>query len=116
MKKEALLYEKLENKLVHCYLCSHQCRIADKKFGFCGVRQNIGGALYTYAYGKVVAVHIDPIEDKLEENPRYLLLLVDREKARMFIINLGKVEQSREIFDRKGLQNNCIHWTRGKRI
>ena len=64
MKKEALLYEKLENKLVHCYLCSHQCRIADKKFGFCGVRQNIGGALYTYAYGKVVAVHIDPIEKK----------------------------------------------------
>ena len=45
------------------------------------------------------SVHIDPIEDKLEENPRYLLLLVDREKARMFIINLGKVEQSREIFD-----------------
>lgn len=62
--REALLYEKLENKLVHCYLCAHHCRIADKKFGFCGVRQNIDGLLYTYAYGKVIASHIDPIEKK----------------------------------------------------
>ena len=62
--KEALLYEKLENKLVHCYLCNHHCRIADKKFGFCGVRQNINGKLYTHAYGKVIASHIDPIEKK----------------------------------------------------
>lgn len=62
--KEALLYERLENKLVSCYLCAHNCRIADKKFGFCGVRQNINGLLYTYAYGKVIAAHIDPIEKK----------------------------------------------------
>jgi pyruvate formate lyase activating enzyme len=62
--KEALLYEKLENKLVHCYLCAHHCRIADQKFGFCGVRQNIYGSLYTHAYGKVIAAHIDPIEKK----------------------------------------------------
>ncbi len=62
--KEALLYEKLENKFVHCYLCGHQCRIADKKFGFCGVRQNLDGTLYTHAYGKVIAAHIDPIEKK----------------------------------------------------
>jgi pyruvate formate lyase activating enzyme len=64
MKKEALLYEKLENKLVHCYLCSHHCRIAQGKFGFCGVRQNIEGELYTYAYGEVISAHVDPIEKK----------------------------------------------------
>lgn len=64
MKREALLYEKLENKIVHCFLCAHHCRIADQKFGFCGVRQNLGGVLYTYAYGEVIAVHIDPIEKK----------------------------------------------------
>jgi pyruvate formate lyase activating enzyme len=62
--KEALLYEKLESKLTRCYLCSHHCKIADKKFGFCGVRQNIDGTLYTHAYGKVIAAHIDPIEKK----------------------------------------------------
>ncbi len=64
MKKEALLYEKLDNKLVRCFLCSHHCKIADQKFGFCGVRQNLGGTLYTYAYGEVIAAHIDPIEKK----------------------------------------------------
>lgn len=62
--KEALLYEKLENKFVHCFLCAHQCRIAEEKFGFCGVRQNIEGVLYTHVYGKVIASHIDPIEKK----------------------------------------------------
>lgn len=64
MKKEALLYEKSEHKSVHCFLCAHQCKIAEGKFGFCGVRQNIDGALYTFAYGKVIAAHVDPIEKK----------------------------------------------------
>ena len=62
--KEALLYKKLEDKLVSCFLCAHQCKIADQKFGFCGVRQNIGGILNTFAYGKVIAAHVDPIEKK----------------------------------------------------
>jgi len=64
MKKQALLYEKLDNKMVHCYLCAHQCRIADGKFGFCGGRQNIDGTLYTYVYGRVIAANVDPIEKK----------------------------------------------------
>ncbi|MDD5730062.1 MAG: AmmeMemoRadiSam system radical SAM enzyme [Candidatus Omnitrophica bacterium] len=62
--KEALLYEKLENKTVHCFLCAHQCRIAENKYGFCGVRQNLEGALYTHVYGKIVASHVDPVEKK----------------------------------------------------
>lgn len=62
--KEALLYEKLENKLVHCFLCAHHCRIADSKFGFCGVRQNIGGTLYTHVYAKPISLNVDPIEKK----------------------------------------------------
>ncbi|MGD0336799.1 MAG: AmmeMemoRadiSam system radical SAM enzyme [Candidatus Omnitrophota bacterium] len=62
--KEALLYERLENKLVHCHLCNHHCRIADDEFGFCGARHNIAGKLYTHAYGSVIAAHVDPIEKK----------------------------------------------------
>lgn len=62
--KEALLYEKLENKLLHCFLCSHHCRIADQKFGICGVRQNINGILSTHVYGRPCALHVDPIEKK----------------------------------------------------
>lgn len=64
MKKEAVLFERLENKVIHCFLCSHHCRIADQKFGFCGVRQNIDGVLYTFAYGEVIAANADPIEKK----------------------------------------------------
>lgn len=72
MKKEALLYEKSENKsrtflrdkLVHCFLCSHYCRIPEGKFGFCGVRQNLGGILYTCVYAQVIACHVDPVEKK----------------------------------------------------
>ncbi|MFA5357125.1 MAG: AmmeMemoRadiSam system radical SAM enzyme [Candidatus Omnitrophota bacterium] len=62
--KEALLYEKIKDGAVRCHLCSHRCRIRDKGFGFCGVRQNIEGILYTHAYGKAAAAHVDPIEKK----------------------------------------------------
>ena len=64
MQKEALLWEKLDDQRVHCYLCAHGCRIAESKFGICGVRQNIRGVLYSMVYGEVIAAHIDPIEKK----------------------------------------------------
>lgn len=64
MLKEALLYKKLQGKKVSCFLCSHRCLINDGDFGVCQVRQNKGGALYSYAYGEVVAANIDPIEKK----------------------------------------------------
>jgi len=64
LKKIALLYEKLDHKSVRCSLCAHRCKIAQEQFGFCGVRQNLGGALFTYAYGEVIAAHVDPIEKK----------------------------------------------------
>jgi len=62
--KEALLYEKLDNRSVHCFLCAHLCHIADQKFGVCGVRQNINGVLYTHVYGKPISINVDPIEKK----------------------------------------------------
>ncbi|MDD2689561.1 MAG: AmmeMemoRadiSam system radical SAM enzyme [Candidatus Omnitrophica bacterium] len=62
--KEALLYEKLKDNLVHCFLCSHHCKIPSAKFGFCGVRQNIDGTLYTHVYGKPISMHVDPVEKK----------------------------------------------------
>ncbi|MFH1441462.1 MAG: AmmeMemoRadiSam system radical SAM enzyme [Candidatus Omnitrophota bacterium] len=64
MKKEALLYEKLDNKLVSCFLCAHHCKIAEEQFGFCGVRQNIDGVLYTRVYGEVITAGVDPVEKK----------------------------------------------------
>ena len=64
MKKDALLYEQLDRQMVRCFLCGHGCRIAENKFGFCGVRQNLGGKLYTHVYGKPCALQVDPIEKK----------------------------------------------------
>ena len=62
--KEALLYEKLEDGRLYCYLCSHHCKIARQKFGLCGVRQNLDGVLYSHVYARPIAMHIDPIEKK----------------------------------------------------
>lgn len=62
--KEAMLYQKNENRKVHCFLCAHHCRISDGKYGFCKVRQNIDGTLFTHSYGKLIAQQVDPIEKK----------------------------------------------------
>lgn len=62
--KIALFFEKIEDNRVHCFLCAHQCRINEGKFGVCGVRQNIKGELYSLSYGRLIAANIDPIEKK----------------------------------------------------
>lgn len=62
--KEALFYEKLEGKNVQCRLCPRMCVIPVGKRGFCGVRENHEGRLYTLVYAKPVAIHLDPIEKK----------------------------------------------------
>lgn len=64
MRKEAMLWEETTGGKIHCFLCAHNCVIAEGAFGFCGMRQNIGGTLYTHAYGEVIANHVDPIEKK----------------------------------------------------
>jgi len=63
--KEALFYQKLKNQLVQCQLCPRRCFIPDGKRGFCGVRENHGGVLYTLSFAKPVSLNdIDPIEKK----------------------------------------------------
>jgi pyruvate formate lyase activating enzyme len=64
MRKKAILWKKAGGGDVHCFLCAHNCKISEDGFGFCGMRQNVGGELYTYAYGRVIANHVDPIEKK----------------------------------------------------
>jgi pyruvate formate lyase activating enzyme len=61
---EARLYEKQEDKTVHCFLCNHHCVIKDGKRGICRVRENRAGTLYSLSYGKLIAHHVDPIEKK----------------------------------------------------
>ncbi len=53
-----------DDRSVQCYLCPRACRIAAGEYGFCAVRKNIAGKLYSLSYGKPVALNIDPIEKK----------------------------------------------------
>jgi pyruvate formate lyase activating enzyme len=62
--KEAVLYEKLEDCKVKCLLCPRYCIISPDKTGYCGVRKNEKGLLYTLIYGKVSSINVDPIEKK----------------------------------------------------
>lgn len=67
MFKEALFWHHLgdENSLdVKCDLCPWNCTIKEGALGFCKVRKNIGGKLYSLVYGLPVALHVDPIEKK----------------------------------------------------
>ncbi|RLF10660.1 MAG: AmmeMemoRadiSam system radical SAM enzyme [Thermoprotei archaeon] len=62
--KEALLYEQLSGDRVKCNLCHRRCTIPPGSTGFCKVRRNVDGRLYSLVYGKAIAVNVDPIEKK----------------------------------------------------
>jgi len=62
--KEAMFFEKLDDKRVKCNLCRHHCVIEDGKKGICRVRENHGGVLYSLVYRKLISENIDPIEKK----------------------------------------------------
>jgi len=64
MPKEAMLYEQLGKKDVKCNLCARGCTIRDGGIGFCLVRKNEGGKLYSLVYAKACSVCVDPINKK----------------------------------------------------
>ncbi|RLF19803.1 MAG: AmmeMemoRadiSam system radical SAM enzyme, partial [Thermoprotei archaeon] len=62
--KEALLYRRIKNNWVECRLCARRCKIPPGRRGFCNVRENKDGTLYTLVYGRVTAFNVDPIAKK----------------------------------------------------
>jgi len=62
--KEALWWKKNERDKILCTLCPRYCEIGNGQPGFCYIRQNIDGKLYTLGYGKPTGFGIDPIEKK----------------------------------------------------
>jgi pyruvate formate lyase activating enzyme len=62
--KEARLFERFGDNRVQCNLCCHRCVIKDGGLGICGVRQNIGGTLFSLVYDKIILAHVEPIEKK----------------------------------------------------
>jgi len=61
---KALYYQQTGNNQVKCMLCPHECLINEGKRGSCRVRKNDQGVLYSENYGRVTALHLDPIEKK----------------------------------------------------
>lgn len=57
-------WNEADNGKVKCHLCPRYCVIAPGKRGFCAVRENVEGKLYSLSYGKPVALNVDPIEKK----------------------------------------------------
>lgn len=62
--KEASYWVRKGGRIVKCTLCPHGCEIGEGESGKCLIRQNIDGRLIAATYGKVAAVHLDPIEKK----------------------------------------------------
>src|SRR5262245_22999403 len=49
---------------VRCFLCPRHCHIHEGQSGFCFIRVNRDGKLYSLGYGAPAALQIDPIEKK----------------------------------------------------
>jgi len=61
---EAMLYERADNKKTKCHLCARKCLINDGGTGFCLVRKNDGGTLYSLVYAKAISACVDPVAKK----------------------------------------------------
>lgn len=61
---EARWWEPMSGGRVHCYLCPRHCHIGEGQPGFCFIRVNHGGKLYSLGYASPAALQIDPIEKK----------------------------------------------------
>lgn len=62
--KQASWWHKTEREKILCTLCPRYCEIGEGQAGFCYIRQNIDGILYTLGYGRPTGFGIDPIEKK----------------------------------------------------
>jgi pyruvate formate lyase activating enzyme len=73
-----MLYERQKENKVKCCLCARRCLISDGAPGFCLVRQNQGGTLFTLNYAKAVSAGVDPISKKplSHFNPGALVLSI----------------------------------------
>ena len=75
---EARYYSKSEHGRVQCLLCPHTCSLNQGKKGKCGVRRNLDGRLVSDIYGKVSAMHYDPVEKKplYHVHPGHIILSI----------------------------------------
>ena len=63
MRKEAILYDKV-GKALNCKICERRCILSPGKTGFCQMRENTYGKIYSLNYAAVSSAAVDPIEKK----------------------------------------------------
>lgn len=63
-KELAKWWKPTDGDKILCTLCPRYCKIGDGQPGFCFIRQNHDGKLYTIGYGRPTGFAIDPIEKK----------------------------------------------------
>ena len=61
---EALWWQTEPDGRILCTLCPRYCRIGEDQAGFCYIRRNVGGKLYSLGYGQPTGFAIDPVEKK----------------------------------------------------
>ncbi len=64
MNQKAKWWIKEESGRIKCTLCPRYCILAEGQKGFCFIRENIDGTLYSTGYGRPTGFAIDPIEKK----------------------------------------------------
>lgn len=62
--KVAKWWELQSNGKILCTLCPRYCTIGSGQKGFCYIRENINGVLYSIGYGRPTGFAVDPIEKK----------------------------------------------------
>jgi pyruvate formate lyase activating enzyme len=61
---EARWWQSIENNKILCTLCPRYCKIGPGQSGFCFIRKNIDGKLFSSGYGHPTGFSVDPIEKK----------------------------------------------------
>jgi pyruvate formate lyase activating enzyme len=62
--KEALWWRTEADGKILCTLCPRFCRMSIGQAGFCYIRKNLDGKLYSLGYGQSTGFAVDPIEKK----------------------------------------------------
>lgn len=63
-RREGLLYDRLSENRVVCGICPNRCVLSPGDRSICRSKVNLGGTLYSLAYGNPCSVNLDPIEKK----------------------------------------------------
>ena len=63
-RKLSPYYTTLDDHVIQCDLCPHECEVEEGARGICEVRENIGGKYYSLVYGNPCSLNVDPVEKK----------------------------------------------------